>query len=438
MEQTDKVVQFIQGLRWSDIPGAVKHQAKRCLLDTLGALLAGTRTPVAGITAEMAVEQFPGNGATILGRGQRVSMVGAAMANGFAANGLDIDDGYRRIKGHPGACVLPLVLAAGEVAGCSGAEFLTAMILGYEVGIRAGLIRHATYEVYHSSGSWGAIAGAAAAGRIMGLDASTLREAMGIAEYHAPIAPMMKGIEKPSMGKDSIGWGCMVAMSSLLMAQKSFTGVRPLFDDVPEESWITGLGQQYEIMNLYFKPYCACRWAQPAVDGALVICQREELTPDQIESIEVRTFAEAAALSRAHPRNTEDAQYNLAFPIAAALIDGAVGPEQVLPPRLRDPDLRAMMDRVLVCVEESYQREFPARALAEVIIETDSAQRFSSGAMSASWDPASRLPTDDELVDKYHWLVDPLLGASRASEVESMVWQFEKHGPAELINSTSF
>ena len=59
MEQTDKVVQFIQGLRWSGIPGEVKHQAKRCLLDTLGALLAGTRTPVAGITAELAVEQFP-------------------------------------------------------------------------------------------------------------------------------------------------------------------------------------------------------------------------------------------------------------------------------------------------------------------------------------------------------------------------------------------
>jgi 2-methylcitrate dehydratase PrpD len=412
----------------------VQHQSKRCLLDALGALLAGTRTPVADIMADLALSQFPGEDAAFLGRDARASLVGAVLANGFAANALDIDDGYRRIKGHPGACVLPVALAAAEAAGCAGSEFLTALVIGYEVGIRAGLIRHATYETYHSSGSWGAIAGAAAAGRILGLDEEALWHALGTAEYHAPIAPMMKGIETTTMGKDSTGWGCMVAISSVLMSQQGFTGIHPLFDDTPNPAWIEGLGREYEILNLYFKPYAACRWAQPAVDGALQICRQESLSLQQIETIRVATFAEAAALTRDYPRNTEDAQYNLAFPIAAALLDGEVGPRQVLPPRLFDADIRNVMDRVEVVVEERFQVEFPAKALAEVIIETRDGRSFCSGVMSATWDPASTLPTDDELREKFRWLAEPVLGGERTEAIEATIWRFdEEKSPDRLV-----
>ena len=101
------------------------------------------------------------------------------------------------------------------------------------------------------------------------------------------------------------------------------------------------LGQRWEILNLYFKPYAACRWAQPAVAGALKITREHHLTPDQIRRIRVRTFEAATRLPNGHPRNTEEAQYSLAFPVAAALLDGEVGPIQVLPPRLHDPDLLA-------------------------------------------------------------------------------------------------
>jgi 2-methylcitrate dehydratase PrpD len=149
--------------------------------------------------------------------------------------------------------VLPVVLAASELApSCSGEDLLSALVVGYEIGIRAGRIRHATYHCYHSSGSWGAIAGAGAAGRILDLDAAVLRNAMGAAEYHAPIAPMMKGIAAPSRGKDSIGWGAMTAMLSVLMAREGFTGIEPLFADAPEPEWIDGLGGDWQMRRLYF------------------------------------------------------------------------------------------------------------------------------------------------------------------------------------------
>lgn len=424
---TAHAVDFACGACWQDLPAAVQHQAKRCLLDAVGAMIAGSRTPVADIMRRTAREQFGGDQATIIAGDARASAAGAALANGFAANALDIDDGYRRVKGHPGACALPPVLAAAELSGrCSGTDFLTALVVAYELGIRAGVIRHATYHVYHSSGSWGAVAGAAAAGRLLGLGEAQVMNAMGAAEYHAPIGPMMKGIDTPSMGKDSIGWGCMAAMMSALMAREGFSGIRPLFDDAPEREWVMNLGRKWEILNLYFKPYAACRWGQPAVAGALKIIREHGLRPAQIRIIRVRTFAAAARLPRRHPKNTEEAQYSLAFPVAAALLDGEVGPDQVLPPRLHDPDLLALMDRVRVEAAGEFEAEFPARAPAEVRVETAAGEIFSSGRIEAMWEPPDTLPSDAELETKFFRLARPVIGEKKAGAMIEAIRSAER------------
>jgi len=420
---TDLAIDFILKTKWDDLPKAVQHQAKRCFLDTLGAMIAGSQTPAADIMRKTALEQFGGDQATVLVTGERVSAAGAALANGFAGNALDIDDGYRPIKGHPGACALPPVLTAAEmVGGCSGAEFLTALVVAYELGTRAGIIRHATYAAYHASGSWGAVSGAAAAGKLMGLSAGQLFHAMGAAEYHAPIAPMMKGIDTPCMGKDAIGWGGMVAVLSALMARDGFTGICPLFDDAADARLIESLGEKWEIHNLYFKPYAACRWGQPAVAGALKIIQEKHLTLDRIRHIRVRTFDAATRLPNRHPRDTEEAQYNLAFPVAAALLDGEVGPRQVLPPRLYDDDLLNLMDRVSTEVDPKFEAEFPAKTPAEVIVETTAGKIYKSGRIEALWEPPDTLPSDDDLESKFLWLTGPILGKHKANQLMTQIW----------------
>ena len=431
---TDHAIDFTLNLRWEKLPAEVQHQAKRCLLDTLGALIAGSQTPVATIIRQTAREQFQGDQATILVSGERVSAAGAALVNGFYGNALDIDDGYRNTKGHPGACALPPVLAAAELAGgCSGQAFLAALVVAYELGIRAGVIRHRTYDVYHSSGSWGAIAGAAAAGRLLGFSAQQILHAMGAAEYHAPIAPMMKGIDTPSMGKDSIGWGCMVAVLAARLARDGFTGIGPLFDDAPDAALVRSLGSDWEMLNLYFKPYATCRWGQPAVAGALKIVRENRLTPDRIQRIRVRTFEAATRLPNGHPRDTEEAQYSLAFPVAAALLDGAVGPAQVLPPRLHDPELLALLDRVSTEEAPEFEAEFPAKAPAEVVVETTDGQILHSGRIEALWEPPDTLPTDSELESKFRWLVEPVLGLDRCRELVSTLWHFEKQSDARIL-----
>jgi 2-methylcitrate dehydratase PrpD len=228
------------------------------------------------------------------------------------------------------------------------------------------------------------------------------------------------------MGKDSIGWGCMVAVLSALMAAVGFTGVCPLFDDAPDKQWVTSLGQRWEILNLYFKPYAACRWGQPAVAGALKIVREHRLTPDRIRHIRVRTFAAATRLPSGHPKDTEEAQYSLAFPVAAALLDGEVGPAQVLPPRLKDPDLLALQDKVSTEMVPHFEAEFPAKASAEVVVETTDGETFRSGRIEALWEPPDTLPSDSELEAKFLWLTGPVLDMMKAKALAQQIWSADQ------------
>ena len=111
MENNECLIDFIVKTDWSQLPDNVRHQSKRCFLDTLGAMIAGHKTPVAELMASFAAVQFRGNESSILVKGNKLSASGAALVNGFANNALDIDDGYRLTKGHPGACVLPVARA---------------------------------------------------------------------------------------------------------------------------------------------------------------------------------------------------------------------------------------------------------------------------------------------------------------------------------------
>jgi 2-methylcitrate dehydratase PrpD len=157
------------------------------------------------------------------------------------------------------------------------------------------------------------------------------------------------------------------------------------------------------------------------------------LRPDQIRHIRVRTFEAATRLPKGPPRDTEAAQYSLAFPVAAALLDGEVGPAQVLPPRLQAPELLALVDRVSTEAAPEFEAEFPAKAPAEVVVETVAGERFRSGRIEARWEPPDTLPTDHELEAKFHWLVDPVLGRRKCDQLVSTIWTMEDRPDARIL-----
>src|SRR5215813_8575128 len=159
-----KLGQWVSGLKFTDIPSDVVGHIKTCLLDSLGCGLFGAAQPWAVIASNVAVAMSGGGASSLFARSERVSPADAALSNGTAIHGFELDDAHVTSSLHPGAVTLPACLAIGEARRASGAELLTALAAGYEVGLRVGVcagISHST-SGYHVTGTVGAVGAAAA------------------------------------------------------------------------------------------------------------------------------------------------------------------------------------------------------------------------------------------------------------------------------------
>jgi 2-methylcitrate dehydratase PrpD len=431
------VPRFVHDLSYDDLPSQVVEQAQRCVLDLVGVAAAGTATPLSRLVCKHVAHHFGavGSGVRMLFDGRRVSPVGAALAGGMTIDSLDGHDGHALTKGHAGAAVLPALLAIADDAVLDGPELLTALVMGYEVGIRTGMALHASAAEYHNSGSWNAVACAAVAARLLQLSQESTDHALGIAEYHGPRGPMMRCIDHPTMVKDGSGWGAMAGVSAALLAADGFTGAPALLidDDNPvvAELW-NDLGVRWRILELYFKPHPVCRWAQPAIQAALDLRRRHELAASQIDRVEVFTFHEAARLSARHPETTEEAQYSLPFPIAAALVRGAVGQAEIASNGLEDKEVLRLSDGMEVTERHEHTARFPAERWADVTLVLCDGRRIDSGPTSALGDPDHPL-TDATLLEKFHTLTDGPLGKERSLAIASAIHQLIDPGSAPRV-----
>jgi 2-methylcitrate dehydratase PrpD len=334
---------------------------------------------------------------------------------------LDIHDGYTLVKGHAGAAIIPAVLSMTR-RGITGEELLTTIVVGYEIALRAGVALHGTACDYHTSGAWNALGCAATTVRSLWLNTEQTRHALGIAEYHGPRSQMMRCIDHPTMVKDGSGWGAMTGVSAGLMAKRGFTGAPALTVDAPEVSSIwANLGERWLIAEQYFKPYAVCRWAQPAIAGALAIQQDRELPLEAIARIDVLTFHEGTRLASRRPATTEEAQYSLPFPVAAALAHGQLGLAQLSGAGLTDPLTLRLADRICLIEDPAFSARFPAERVARVRIELDDGTVLDSGEAQARWD-GSAPPTDGELREKFCWLAGESLPEKRAKAILDFVW----------------
>ena len=384
---TAELAEFVATLRWAELPPAVRSRCEALVRDLAAVCAAGRATPTAELAAAYARDQHSGDEATLLLDGGRVAATGAAFANGVLANALDFDDGHRLVKGHPGAIVIPAALAAAEVADAPADETLAAIVVGYEVAVRAGLELHARSDpfLYHGSGAWGAVGAAAAAARLLGLDRDRLGHALGLAEYHAPLSYVMRSVGEPAMTKDACGLGAKVGVESALLAARGFTALSSLFASTPAAT--AGLGRTWHVLDVYVKAFPCCRWSQPAVQAALALRRDGAPDPAAIERVLVRTFPAATALAGARPATTEEAQYSVAWPVAVALAHGRFGVEHVLEDALGDPAAAALHDRVELVVDDRCAAAFPGRRLSELTVGLRDGTSASSGLVEAPGEP---------------------------------------------------
>jgi 2-methylcitrate dehydratase PrpD len=437
MDGNQLTARFIAQTRWEALPAEVQATARMCLIDNLGATLAGTRTRVSQICADYAHTTWPTANATILLQGKKASAVGAAFANAAAANGIDSDDGLQYAYGHGGAQIFPTALAVAEARNLSGARFLAGMVVGYEVAHRMGRCWHAHHDVYQACGSWGSIASAAAAANLMDLTAEQAWQALGISDYQAPNLPMMRDIDHPAMVKHGIYWGAMTGVISAEMAALGFTGIPSLLGEAQYRDWVKDIGDHYIMgkgVRWKMKHYACCGWAHAAVEGAHELVREQAIQLKDIDKIVVEAFHETVRLGTKLPKTTEEAQFNLAWPVAAMLVDGEIGPDQTLEHRLADPEIQAIAQKIEVVESEElnelrrlYEIGDPRGRFASIVtIRLKDGKSYSSGLKDGGMTMAAQNWTPTMMADKFRWLGQTVLEPSQIEEILALAWNLDE------------
>ncbi|MBE9477106.1 MAG: MmgE/PrpD family protein [Proteobacteria bacterium] len=425
---------FAQNLTYNDLPDALLQVLRRSFLDTMGVAAIGSTTKLSGLARKGALAVFgtgTAGGARILMDGRTLSPAGAAMAGAFMVDSIDAHDGTSPNKGHAGSAVFPALLAVADAMRTNGTpitgkDFATWLAVAYEVSYRAGQVQHATCADYHTSGAWTAVGVAAACAKMLGCDAQAIRHAAGIGEYHGPRSQMMRCIDFPTMLRDGVGWGAPSGVTAAYLAREGFTGAPALTCEGKDaEPYWHDLGDTWlTVEHTHYKPYPCCRWAHPALDAVQVLMTKNNLTHDRVKAVNIKTFHNATRLAGHEPQSADEFSYAIAFPVAAMIVRGQVGVEELAPKTLQDPDI-LRISRATTLIDDPHMTEISiGKRWAQVtIIDTDG-NAYIDEPRTPRGDTDMPL-SDAEISTKFHSFTDPVLGNNRADKIESLSAGFD-------------
>jgi 2-methylcitrate dehydratase PrpD len=430
------LTRFIAECRYEDLPTEVAHLAGSCALDTFAAMACGAISPVARIAAAHAAESWRSGEATVLSTGVRQTSAAAAFANATAANGTDLDDVGRYTWGHPGAMVVPTALAVAEETGASGKEFLAAVALGYEVAFRsgrclnfgaAGPLVNAARE-FRACGAWGAATCAAVTAHLMRLSADEIVHALGIGEYHAPEAPMMRDLETPTMVKHANGVGAMIGVTAARLASRGFTGTVSRLFAADHQAWTTDIGRHWILpYGIHWKRHSCCSFAHATLE-AIEVLRGQCAIGQRVREIRVQAYSDAVRLGARVPETSEEAQFSISWPVAVMLEDGEVHPRAMGAARLADPSTRELAGRVVLTenpeltarylLSESEQPGGEEGAIVEIEL-TDGTVLGPAKGINVLF--PKRMPGHDAVEAKFRWAASDALTDAQIDGVLSSV-----------------
>ena len=415
-----KLEKYILTTKWEDFPEDVKVRSRVCMLDLITALILGVNGKQFRIGLEIS-KNYLGNGnIAIIGSREKFNLLGATIAMSHASNSFDIDDGHNMIKGHPGTSFFPGLLAASVHENITYQDLLTTLVIGYDVAVRSGLAIQESYQYLHSTGSYGAVATAACMGRILGFDTAKLNTALSIADFHAPLTPVMRSVQIPSMSKDGVPFGALIGVMAVLETLSGTTGRVHTLEEEKEKYLLDNLGKEFEIRNLYFKPYTCCRWAHQPIRAILDMKTRYNWNNQDIEWVRIHTFLAATQLSKIIPKDTDEAQYNIAYPVACALVYGEVGFEQICDDALGDLCVIEMMERLEFIMDDLMEQQFPEKRMAWVEIKLRNGETLKSDIYSAEGEAGDQI--DEEWIrKKFIRITKPILGKKMQEEIINMI-----------------
>ncbi len=438
---TGALARFGAAFSLDDVPEDDRRYAKLLLLDLLGCALAGLDTEEARIARRAGRALSPGGGgASIWGTGEAAHPGIAAMANGAAAHALELDD-FHGVD-HSGAVTVPALMAAADAGGeADGRRFLEGMVFGYEVGRRlldgAGGYRRHNAAGWHTTGTLGSYAAAAAVAKFLGLDEERTVWALGIAgsftggtwafnadgamskRYHAGAAAQT-GLQAAFLAREGF-----TGPVSVLEAERGGyfnlygEGMTPAAEAVAE-----GLGADFRIGWAGVKVYACCRGIHSALDVALDFRRRHGLRAEDIESVHVLcTPVQKGQLGLAFPKTRIEAQFSLPYSTATAFLHGEAGYEFFTETWIGDPEIEALAAKVALEADAS-------RSLEEepvLTVRTRDGRAFTGQQPLPIGDPANPVPEAD-IRAKYRALATRHLAPETASRLEDAVLALDSPG----------
>ena len=390
------------------VPDDAILQAKRCVLDTIGVALAGSREESARAVAGWLREQGGRPEAVVLGCALRLPAADAALANGTAAHALDFDDVSLPMRGHPSAPLLPAVLALGEAAGTSGRDLLVAFVLGFEVEAKLGrAIGGPHYALgWHATSTLGTLGAAAACARLLRLDTGRTQMALGIA------ASLASGLQQNfgSMTKPlHAGWAARSGVVAAHLAARGFSaGAEALTGPSgflramsggpePDLTPFGALGEPFEIVSpgVGVKLYPCCYATHRAIDAVLELRAAHVIVPANVAEVRVEVNRGGLLPLRVEPPTTGlEGKFSLEYCLAAALVDGGVGLSSFTDEAIRRPEAWELMAKVSVG-EGAEAAEFPIGGYAEVRIVLSDGSEYGTRVDVPRGDPSRPLSWDD-------------------------------------------
>ena len=364
-----KLGEWVSGLKLADIPPDVVGQIKTCLLDSLGCGLFGAARPWGVFAGNVAVSMSRGGVSSLFARPEKVSPADAALANGTAIHGFELDDAHLSSSHHPGAVTVAAVLAVAEARDASGADVLAALAAGYEVGIRVGIcagVSHST-SGFHVTGTVGTFGAAAAASHVLKLSPRQTAHALGIGGTQA--AGLYSARTGAMTKRFHAGRASQSGILAALLAEQGFTGSLDILEapfggfmstmqgQFEPETILQDLGVRWEATRVGLKPYASCASSHTIVDSVRDL-RRRGLTADGLVRLSIR-MSKKGQLNvgwRYQPVDVIAAQMNGYYIAAVTLLDGDAFIEQFAEARLADPKILDLLPRIEILHDPELDR----------------------------------------------------------------------------------
>lgn len=419
-----------------DVPAVAADAARRCILDAVSGAIAGHATPGGKAARDGALVTWGHGSVPIWFGSARSTESGAAFANSVATCILDADDGYRPASGHPGAAIIPAVLAAVHDNPSLAPRAITAVAIGYEVGCRIGASRDLRKIETVISGRWCGQGVAAAVGWLKGMPAQVIAEAIAAAGSVAPLMEVADFTEVGNHVKEAIPHATANGILSLNLAKAGFRAPLDVLDEsrfFNPTTLLDGLGERWLIESIYFKPYTCCRWIHAPLDGLARIMRENGLGHADLEDIRVATFANALKLNnQVEPKSLEAAQFSIPFCLGVLAKHGA---EALLPMTnpalLTDRDVVHVASLVDVELDSRMDSYFPSEVPSRITVSTKDATY--EGEVMAPYGSTANPMGWDALFDKFHSLAASVLGNHQEANLRDALDQMREGDLVPLL-----